>query len=34
MNLSTGIAIVSGEVAVESLISTLENVGFSAVKAE
>jgi len=34
MNLSTGIAIVSGEVAVESLISTLENVGFSAAKAE
>ena len=34
MNLSTGIAIVSGDVAVESLISTLENVGFSAVKAE
>ncbi|MDF1644969.1 MAG: heavy metal-associated domain-containing protein [Pseudomonadales bacterium] len=34
MNLQTGTAIVSGDVAIETLIRALEDVGFSASKAE
>jgi Cu+-exporting ATPase len=33
MNLSAGVAVVSGDVTTESLIKALENVGFSASKA-